>query len=103
MAKNSLGAENGERKYFAGAPYVVGSVNGLAYQKGKLKDYKKLIKKGAKFKLSGWLGSRGESQERLKPTIRWYNKKGKQVGDKTNLRPVTLDDRKKLSAGPFRR
>ncbi len=99
LAKNSPGAENGGRHFFAGAPFASSSLDGVAYQVGKLKDYKKLIKKGAKFKLVGWLGGYGESIDRLKASLRWFNKDGKQVGAKTNLRPVTVADREKLSPG----
>jgi hypothetical protein len=97
LAKNSPGASG--LKYFVGEPRAANVKAGSASQARSLKKYRELIKNGARFKLQGWLGGLGDSPDRMKVTVRWFNAHGKQIGARTNLRPVSTADRLKASPG----
>ena len=99
LAKNSPGPGRRGKNYFTGAYHTSSAATGRATQRIDLGDHRSLIKKGAQFDLSGWLGGYAGNEDRMQVTLTWLDRKGKKVGKPARLTPVTLADRDILTPG----
>lgn len=99
LAVNSPGPGGRGKKYFAGSYRTGPATTGRATQVINLKKRAALIKKGAQFKLSAWLGGEAGNRDRMKVRLTWLTPKGKKVGKMAILAPVTRIQRDIVSPG----
>lgn len=99
LAKNSPGPGSRGKNYFTGAYHTSSATTGRATQRLDLGSHRSLVKKGATFELSGWLGGYAGNKDRMQVTLTWLDRKGKKVGKPARLAPVTVADRDILTPG----